>query len=110
MRKESDRQFRFDRKVVKSCLTDRHEQLSLPLPIKQILQSPADEANWSKLEQLRKAIVAEVEGACTKPLENIDTVTEIARAIEENEAGGHEGFISKAIMDPHSESVVLLPA
>ena len=60
------------------------QRLSLPKTIKDILQKPKDEDNLEKFEELRRAILLEIEGD-EHVFINEDEANEIANAIEKSE-------------------------
>ena len=109
-RGDGDARYRLNQKVVNCYMSNRHEQLHLPQPIKSILQEREDEASWPKLELLRHAIVAEVEGVRQVQLEDGATIDKLADAISGNKARGHEGVVGEDVLDPYNESVVLVHA
>ena len=62
-----------------------NQKLSLPKPVKVILQEPADEADWRKLEELRKAILAIAQGEEEVSLTE-DEAAAVADSIERNDS------------------------
>ena len=58
------------------------QRLRLPNSVKTVLQSPLDETDMEKLEQLRVAIINELQGADTVLLESAEQIEAIAAAIE----------------------------
>ena len=102
--------YRLSNKVMNCYNSNRHEQLRLPEPIKEILQSRSDEQNWDTLERLRIAIVGEVEGVSTIPVTDSATIEAVATAIEANDERGHEGIMGTDVCDPYNEGIVLVPA
>ena len=56
--------------------------MELPTTIKCILQCPEDEQSWKKLESLRRAICAVVEGGCEVFFRDAAEIEAVALAIE----------------------------
>lgn len=61
------------------------QRLRLPTEVKGILQMPRDEDDAAKLEQLRRVILAEIEGRKLLLLETAAHVESLARSVEECE-------------------------
>ena len=59
-----------------------NQQLVLPSEIKRILRKPSDEGCWDKLEELRVAVAAELEGSRDFILNSEDEIERLAQAIE----------------------------
>ena len=58
------------------------QTFTLPESVRQVLRTPADEANLEKLEQLREAILREMEGPDRIFIESPEHAESIARALE----------------------------
>ena len=102
--------FRLNQKVVNAYASGRHEQLHLPKSVKEILQKPADEEDWMKLDRLRFAIICEMESVQEIHIEDDTTIAKIAAAVEDNEKDGHEGVVGENVGDPYDENITMIPA
>ncbi len=74
-------EYKIHNAVAQAHRNQLYTTLALPLGLRDILRSPADEADFAKLEEVRLVMIETVQGKESFHIENADMAADIAKAI-----------------------------